>query len=121
MDASFFSLHTYSTGGLILGAQIERRGIDRSMERAENERLRRMAQGKCLENLLIMQENEWMRRKAQQLDQENKALLAELKQRQQQHQGAAGPSGSVVSGSAGSAAAATNLKAKAAGKQQQPK
>jgi hypothetical protein len=117
MDASFFSLHTYSTGGLILGAQIERRGIDRSMERAENERLRRMAQGKCLENLLIMQENEWMRRKAQQLDQENKALLAELKQRQ----GAAGPSGSVVSGSAGSAAAATNLKAKAAGKQQQPK
>ena len=85
------------------------------MERAENERLRRMAQGKCLENLLIMQENEWMRRKAQQLDQENKALLAELKQRQ----GAAGPSGS-VSGS-GSAAAA-NLKAKATGgKQQQPK
>ncbi|CAD6268449.1 unnamed protein product [Miscanthus lutarioriparius] len=89
------------------------------MERAENERLRRMAQGKCLENLLIMQENEWMRRKAQQLDQENKALLAELKQRQQQHQGAGGPSGS-VSGSG--SAAATNLKpAKAAGKQQQPK
>jgi len=115
MDASSLCMHT-DTGSF--GVQIE--GIDRSMERAENERLRRMAQGKCLENLLIMQENEWMRRKAQQLDQENKALLAELKQRQQQqHQGAAGPSGS-VSGS-GSAAAA-NLKAKAAGgKQQQPK
>jgi len=73
----------------------------------------------CLENLLIMQENERLRRQAQQLDQENKALLAELKQRQQQHQGAGGPSGS-VSGSG--SAAATNLKpAKAAGKQQQPK
>ncbi|AQK39276.1 protein LITTLE ZIPPER 4 [Zea mays] len=60
------------------------------MERAENERLRRVArqldQGNtslCLENLLIMQENDRLRRKAQQLDQENKALLAELKQREQ--------------------------------------
>jgi len=66
----------------------------------------------CLENLLIMQENERLRRQAQQLDQENKALLAELKQReQQQHQGAGGPSDS------GAAAAAANLKAKATGKQ----
>ena len=70
----------------------------------------------CLENLLIMQENERLRRQAQQLDQENKALLAELKQReQQQHQGAGGPSGS--GGGHSPAAAAANLKAKAAGKQ----
>ena len=73
----------------------------------------------CLENQRMMHENERLRRKAQQLDQENKALLAELKQRQQQHQGAGGPSGS-VSGSG--SAAVTNLKpAKATGKQQQPK
>ncbi|CAD6254784.1 unnamed protein product [Miscanthus lutarioriparius] len=70
----------------------------------------------CLENLLIMQENERLRRQAQQLDQENKALLAELKQHeQQQHQGAGGPSGS--GGGHSPAAAAANLKAKAAGKQ----
>jgi hypothetical protein len=75
----------------------------------------------CLENLLIMQENERLRRQAQQLDQENKALLAELKQRQQQqHQAAAGPSGSGSGSSGGhspAAAAAASLKAKAAGKQ----
>ncbi|CAD6258230.1 unnamed protein product [Miscanthus lutarioriparius] len=68
----------------------------------------------CVENLLIMQENERLRRQAQQLDQENKALLAELKQRQ--GQGAGGPSGSGSVSGSGSAAAA-NLKAKAAGKQ----
>ena len=37
----------------------------------------------CLENLRMMHENERLRRKAQQLDQENKALLAELKRKQQ--------------------------------------
>jgi hypothetical protein len=76
--------------------------------------MERVNRSLCLENLLMMQENERLRRKAQQLDQENKALLAELKQRQQQqHQAAGGPSGS----GSGSPAAAARLKAKAAGKQ----
>jgi hypothetical protein len=63
--------------------------------------MERVNRSLCLENLLMMQENERLRRKAQQLDQENKALLAELKQRQQQqHQGGVAPSGS-GSGSGG--------------------
>ncbi|XP_024310435.1 uncharacterized protein LOC112268705 [Brachypodium distachyon] len=39
-----------------------------------------------LQNLCIMEENERLRRKAQQLDQENKQLLAELKLKKQQQQ-----------------------------------
>ncbi|KQJ92208.1 hypothetical protein BRADI_4g42250v3 [Brachypodium distachyon] len=39
-----------------------------------------------LQNLCIMEANERLRRKAQQLDQENKQLLAELKLKQQQQQ-----------------------------------
>jgi hypothetical protein len=65
----------------------------------------------CLENLLIMQENERLRRKAQHLDQENKALLAELKRREQQGAAAAAASSSA-------AATANHTRPKAAGKQQ---
>ncbi|AQK57392.1 hypothetical protein Zm00014a_027553 [Zea mays] len=56
----------------------------------------------CLENLLIMQENERLRRKAQQLDQENKALLAELKSKAQ---GAASATATATAGAGASAGA----------------
>jgi len=75
----------------------------------------------CLENLRMMHENERLRRKAQQLDQENKALLAELKrkqQQQQQHGSASAASQGAPSGSGGGhSAAATTGNFKAAGKQ----
>jgi len=74
----------------------------------------------CLENLRMMHENERLRRKAQQLDQENKALLAELKRKQQQQQQQQHASASAASQGAapsGSAAAATTGNFKAAGKQ----
>ncbi|CAL5098270.1 unnamed protein product [Urochloa decumbens] len=69
----------------------------------------------CLENLRVMHENERLRKKAQQLDQENKSLLAEIKRKQQQASAAAqgAPSGS--GGGHGTAAASSNFKA--AGKQ----
>ncbi|KAF8707075.1 hypothetical protein HU200_030304 [Digitaria exilis] len=72
----------------------------------------------CLENLRMMHENERLRRKAQQLDQENKALLAEIKRKQQlvqQHASASSPSQQLQqggpSGAAASAATAANRKA----------
>jgi len=75
----------------------------------------------CLENLRMMHENERLRRKAQQLDQENKALLAELKrkqQQQQQHGSASAASQGAPSGSGGGhSAAATTGNFKAGGKQ----
>ena len=74
----------------------------------------------CLENLRMMHENERLRRKAQQLDQENKALLAELKRKQQQqeHGWASAASQGAPSGSGGGhSAAATTGNFKAAGKQ----
>ena len=72
----------------------------------------------CLENLRMMHENERLRRKAQQLDQENKALLAELKRKQQQHGSASAASQGAPSGSGGGhSAAATTGNFKAAGKQ----
>jgi hypothetical protein len=72
----------------------------------------------CLENLRMMHENERLRRKAQQLDQENKALLAELKRKQQQHASASAASQGAPSGSGGGhSAAATTGSFKAAGKQ----
>ena len=73
----------------------------------------------CLENLRMMHENERLRRKAQQLDQENKALLAELKRKQQQQHGSASAaSQGAPSGSGGGhSAAATTGNFKAAGKQ----
>jgi len=76
----------------------------------------------CLENLRMMHENERLRRKAQQLDQENKALLAELKrkqqQQQQQHGSASAASQGAPSGSGGGHSAATTTgNFKAGGKQ----
>jgi len=71
----------------------------------------------CLENLRMMHENERLRRKAQQLDQENKALLAELKRKQQQQQHASASAASQGAAPSGSAAAATTGNFKAAGKQ----
>jgi hypothetical protein len=72
----------------------------------------------CLENLRMMHENERLRRKAQQLDLENKALLAELKRKQQQHASASAASQGAPSGSGGGhSAAATTGSFKAAGKQ----
>ena len=72
----------------------------------------------CLENLRMMHENERLRRKAQQLDQENKALLAELKRKQQQHGSASAASQGAPSGSGGGhSAAATTGNFKAGGKQ----
>jgi Tfp pilus assembly protein PilE len=38
----------------------------------------------CLENFYMMQENERLRKKARKLREENEALLAEIKQREQQ-------------------------------------
>ncbi|KAF8657944.1 hypothetical protein HU200_030855 [Digitaria exilis] len=72
----------------------------------------------CLENLRMMHENERLRRKAQQLDQENKALLAEIKRKQQlvqQHASASSPS-QQGGPSGGGASAATAANRKAAGK-----
>ncbi|OEL30540.1 hypothetical protein BAE44_0008439 [Dichanthelium oligosanthes] len=73
----------------------------------------------CLENLRMMHENERLRRKAPQLDQENKALLAKLKRKQQQ-QHASASQGGAPSGSGGghSAATATGSNFKAAGGKQ---
>ena len=71
----------------------------------------------CLENLRMMHENERLRRKAQQLDQESKALLAELKRKQQQQQHASASAASQGAAPSGSAAAATTGNFKAAGKQ----
>jgi len=71
----------------------------------------------CLENLRMMHENERLRRKAQQLDQENKALLAELKRKQQQQQHASASAASQGAAPSGSAAAATTGNFKAGGKQ----
>ena len=72
----------------------------------------------CLENLRMMHENERLRRKAQQLDQENKALLAELKRKQQLAAGspAATSQDAPSAGSGGGHPAAGNS-SKAAGKQ----
>ncbi|RLN30920.1 hypothetical protein C2845_PM05G05430 [Panicum miliaceum] len=71
----------------------------------------------CLENLRMMHENERLRRKAQQLDQENKALLAELKRKQQQQHASASAAsqGGAPSGSGGVHTTTGNFKA--AGKQ----
>ncbi|OEL33873.1 hypothetical protein BAE44_0005108, partial [Dichanthelium oligosanthes] len=81
-------------------------------------RMERVNSSLCLENLRMMHENERLRRKALQLDQENKALLAKLKRKQQQHasssQGGA-PSGS-GGGDSGATAMGSNFKA-AGGKQ----
>ena len=72
----------------------------------------------CLENLRMMHENERLRRKAQKLDQENKALLAELKRKQLQHAAASASQGGAPSGSgSGHSAAAAAANLKAAGKQ----
>ncbi|RLM98443.1 hypothetical protein C2845_PM06G13790 [Panicum miliaceum] len=71
----------------------------------------------CLENLRMMHENERLRRKAQQLDQENKALLAELKRKQQQHASAAASQGAPSGSGGGHSATATTGSFKAAGKQ----
>ncbi|KAG2560098.1 protein LITTLE ZIPPER 3-like [Panicum virgatum] len=73
----------------------------------------------CLENLRMMHANERLRRKVQQLDQENKALLAELKRKQQLAAGApaATSQDAPAAGSGGGHPAAGNS-SKAAGKQQ---
>ena len=71
----------------------------------------------CLENLRMSHANERLRRKVQQLDQENKALLAELKRKQQQQQHASASAASQGAAPSGSAAAATTGNFKAAGKQ----
>ncbi|KQJ92248.1 hypothetical protein BRADI_4g42481v3 [Brachypodium distachyon] len=66
-----------------------------------------------LQNLCIMEENERLRRKAQQLDQENKQLLAELKlkkQQQQHHMAASSSSQLLPPGSAGVKASAAASK-----------
>ncbi|RLM58633.1 hypothetical protein C2845_PM18G00760 [Panicum miliaceum] len=70
----------------------------------------------CLENLRMTHENERLRRKAQQLDLENKALLAELKRKQQQHASASAASQIAPSGS-GSGHTAAGESLKGAGKQ----
>ncbi|KAL6595515.1 hypothetical protein ACP70R_047855 [Stipagrostis hirtigluma subsp. patula] len=73
-----------------------------------------------LETLCHLQKNKQLRRQAQQLDQENKALLAELRRRQQQAMSASGASAAqqqgAPSGGGHAAAAAANLNA-GAGKQ----
>ena len=75
-----------------------------------------------LENLCIMQENERLRRKAQQLDQENKALLAQLKRKQQQQPPTAMPASSPASSaSASQLQGAPSGDLKAAGNGKQPK
>ncbi|CAL4911531.1 unnamed protein product [Urochloa decumbens] len=71
----------------------------------------------CLENLRVMHENERLRKKAQQLDQENKALLAEIKRKQQQQQAAAASQGAPSGSGSGHGAAAASSNFKAAGKQ----
>ncbi|OEL31781.1 hypothetical protein BAE44_0007200 [Dichanthelium oligosanthes] len=70
----------------------------------------------CLENLRMMHENERLRRKALQLDQENKALLAELKRKQQQQASASKLQQGAPSSSSAASAAATLANHKAAGK-----
>ncbi|XP_040384548.1 protein LITTLE ZIPPER 3-like [Oryza brachyantha] len=65
-----------------------------------------------LENLCIMQENERLRKKAQLLDQENKALLAKLKLKNKKPSSAATSSpSSHQQPDAAAAAAAANAKA----------
>ena len=73
----------------------------------------------CLENLRMMHANERLRRKVQQLDQENKALLAELKRKQQLAAGApAATSQDAPSAGSGGGHPAAGNSSKAAGKQQ---